>query len=82
MMEVLVGVIFTVVGFLVKHFVDSFKKSDEESLIEIKNLNRDIIKLQGQIDLLSQELRPLQRIKDDVNEAHARIREIRATLKI
>lgn len=48
----------------------------KENTKAIMSLDKTIIELQGQIKLLAEQIRPLQRLPEDVARAHEKLRKL------
>lgn len=82
-------------GYLISHFVDSFKKKDEELKVSdeeqekhVDTLAKDLvehskqmIRLEGKIDLLMANIAPLQRLPKDVQELFVKVRALEVQRK-
>jgi len=51
----------------------------EKNTAAILTLDKSIIQLQGQIQLLMEQIRPLQRLPEDVAKAHEKLRKLEKT---
>jgi len=77
-----------VLGYLLVEFIRSFKDKDKENGSATKANTKvtqentlAITELRGEVKALRHEIKPLIRLREDVNEAHAKIREMKAELK-
>lgn len=79
--------IWVICAWLVRELYSSFvKRSDNQDTSTDRNtaailtLEKSLIAFQGQISLLSEQIRPLARLPDDIAKAHQKIREIEKKL--
>ena len=78
---------WSVVGiFLLKEVIsalikDKFKKSDEFASLVNEN-TKEVIKLRAELNFINQTVQDVPKIKQDLNEAHAKIRELKASLSV
>lgn len=75
--------VFVLVAWLMKELFSSYNKRHEkqdtiteENTKAILTLDKTIIELQGQIKLLAEQIRPLQRLPEDVARAHEKLRKL------
>ena len=55
---------------------DERDSDTEKNTAAILTLDKSIIQLQGQIQLLLEQIRPLQRLPEDVAKAHEKLRKL------
>ena len=78
---------WSIIGvFLLKEIIsalikDKFKKSDEFASLVNEN-TKEVIKLRAELNFINQTVQDVPKIKQDLNEAHAKIREIKASLSV
>ena len=78
---------WSIIGvFLLKEVIsalikDKFKKSDEFASLVNEN-TKEVIKLRAELNFINQTVQDVPRIKQDLNEAHAKIRELKASLSV
>lgn len=91
--EFILGVIFAIVGYVLKELWVMFKSKmnkenlhNEDVLKENTNaiyaLKESILKLGIRLDNLDSKLESLPKMQSDINEAHTRIREIKTFLEV
>jgi archaellum component FlaC len=88
MSDVVLGIISAVGGYLLSHFIDSFKTRDTEHgedigtlKSELHELSKNMIRLEGKIELLMDNIKPLQRLHKDVQELYGKVRSIEGQMK-
>jgi uncharacterized coiled-coil protein SlyX len=95
MNDIFLGLLAGLAGYLLNHFIDSFKKKDEELKVSdeeqdklVQTLARDLvehskqmIRLEGKIDLLMANINPLQRLPKDVQELFVKVRALEVQRK-
>ena len=78
---------WSVVGiFLLKEIIsalikDRFKKSDDFASLVNEN-TKEVIKLRAELNFINQMVQDVPKIKQDLNEAHTKIRELKASLDV
>lgn len=78
---------WSIIGvFLLKEVIsalikDKFKKSDEFASLVNEN-TKEVIKLRAELNFINQTVQDVPKIKQDLNEAHAKIRELKASLSV
>jgi uncharacterized protein YoxC len=75
-------VLFAVIGYLVKMFIDSLKKGDDEHEKSIKENTEAIWMLKTQIAVLTETLKPLFEIKANVDDLQAKVSKIESIMKV
>jgi len=87
-----IGILGAIIGFLATEIYswakskiskDSDRRDKEmnENTEAVKELSLSLVRLEIEIKHLSEKLSSLPKIEKDVNEAHAKIREIKVLLK-
>lgn len=78
--------VWVLLAWLMKELFSSYNKRHErqdsatsENTRAILMLDKTIIELQGQIKLLAEQIRPLQRLPEDVARAHEKLRKMEKT---
>ncbi len=75
--------VWILMAWLIRELWSNHRKRNEERDSEtqkntaaILTLDKSIIELQGQIKLLMEQIRPLQRLPEDVAKAHEKLRKL------
>lgn len=75
--------VWVLLAWLIKELWSSYNKrhdkqdsETEKNTDAILTLDKSIIELQGQIKLLAEQIRPLQRLPDDVAKAFEKLRKL------
>ena len=80
--ELKLPVLFAVIGYLVKMFIDSLKKGDDEHEKSIKENTEAIWMLKTQIAVLTETLKPLFEIKAEVDDLQQKVGKIESIMKV
>jgi hypothetical protein len=75
-------VLFAVIGYLVKMFIDSMRKGDDDHEKSIKENTEAIWMLKTQIAVLAETLKPLFEIKADVDDLQQKVGKIESIMRI
>lgn len=85
MSELAIGIGCSIVGFLLKHFIDSFSNKDKQNNDELEkikkelnDLTKSVIRIEGKIELITDNLKPLQRLHKDFSELFGKVRGLEA----
>lgn len=75
-------VLFAVIGYLIKMFIDTMRKGDDEHEKSIKENTEAIWMLKTQIAVLTETLKPLFEIKADVDDLQTKVSKIESIMRI
>lgn len=88
MNDVVLSIIAAAGGYLLGHFIDSFKEKDTAHSGEIEALRKELtentktmIRFEGKIELLMDNIKPLQRLGKDVQELYGKVRVLEQKVK-
>jgi uncharacterized protein YoxC len=74
--------LFSVIGYLVKMFIDSMRKGDDNHDKSIKENTEAIWMLKTQIAVLTETLKPLFEIKAEVDDLQQKVGKIENIMRI
>jgi hypothetical protein len=74
--------LFSVIGYLVKMFIDTMRKGDDNHDKSIKENTEAIWMLKTQIAVLAETLKPLFEIKADVDDLQQKVGKIESIMKV
>jgi uncharacterized protein YoxC len=80
--ELKLPVLFAVIGYLIKMFIDSLKKDDSAHDKSIKENTEAIWMLKTQIAVLTETLKPLFEIKAEVDDLQTKVDKIESIMKV
>ena len=71
-----VGIVFTIIGFLIKKLLKDFETKMSESTLALQQNTLAVVKLNTQIEIVMKQLERVYQMEKDLDAVHSKLRAL------